>query len=173
MLNRIRSLLRPRFTEVDDLITPNAETQTDLANVTPLNPTPLPPTVNSMGKKAEEAVESLSAEFNNWYQIDLNTLFDAWLRVQEQPQDDNAITALFRAAHNLSGTGQIYGKPEVARLCRSLAKLVSRRKSRADSALIGLHIDACRAATSGPKGTDVAKEVCAALENEVAKLRAA
>lgn len=173
MLGRLKTLLRQRFSEADEPIAPICELAEPVATVTPLTPNPLPPRVGNMSERAEAAVSDLSSEFEDWLQVDLNALLDAWRRVQETPQNQSAAKDLFHAAHNLSGMGATYGRPEIGRLCRSLSKLMSRGNLRADTALIGLHVDACRAAKIGASGGDIASAVCEALEAEVSKLRAA
>ena len=173
MLDRLKSILRQRFADADAPIAPPVQDTPPTATVTPLTPNPLPPKIGSMGARAEAAVETLSDELGDWFQADITALFNAWQRVQIAANDKEAEESLFRSAHNLSGMGATYGKPEIGRLCRSLSKLVARGRLRSDFALIGLHIDACRAACSNTSDTETTRAVCNALEAEVAKLRAA
>lgn len=173
MLDYLKSLLRPRFeSEQDDAIS-TPEPAVDLATVTPLTPTPLPPKIGEMSDRAEAAIHELSGSLNDWFETDLLALYESWRRFEQSPRDDELLKDLFRASHNLSGMGATYGHPEVGRICRSLCKLISIRNPHTISMLASLHVDACRAMRSTSNPHQEANEICDALEAEVAKLRAA
>jgi len=143
------------------------------STVTELVPKPLLPKVSAMGDRAEEAVDALSENLEDWFAVDFNCLLTSWDRVNRHPQDKDAVDELFRASHNLAGAETLYKQPEVSRLCRSLVKLVKRGKLRSDQALMELHIDACRAISAGKHEDLESQKVCEALEAEVTKLIAA
>ena len=80
--------------------------------------------------------------------------------------------AVFTAAHNIKGAANSYGYPAIARLCGSLSRLLSDTRPGENSALINLHVEACRAAFNsigqGSDAQSIADAVCEALEKRVA-----
>ena len=76
------------------------------------------------------------------------------------------------ASHNIHGVAGSYGYPAISRLCGSLCTLLNDTHPGENSALINLHIEACRAAFvgvgSGDSAASVADAVCDALEQSVA-----
>lgn len=124
-----------------------------------------------IAEKAEAAIDSLSTQFDEWMRADLTKLRAAWADAQEQVTPET-YRKLFTAAHNIRGVAGSYGYPSISRLCGSLCTLVSASRPGERSALINLHIEACRAAfNSAEQGTgaqSVANAVCDALEAQVA-----
>lgn len=121
--------------------------------------------------QAEEAIDSLSDEFEGWMRGDLEKLRDAWTRAQAPGATAGDYRALYTAAHNIRGAASSYGYPSVSRLCGSLCTLLGATRPGDNSALINLHVEACRAAVAaGPHGDgseSVADAVCEALEARV------
>lgn len=122
-------------------------------------------------ERAAAAVESLSSQFDQWMQTDLNKLRSSWADALAQDTPEN-YRALFTAAHNIRGVAGSYGYPAISRLCGSLCSLLGSSKPGDNSALINLHIEACRAAHTsvGRDGAtqSIANAVCDALESRVA-----
>ena len=121
---------------------------------------------------AENAVESLSDQFESWMRADLDQLVDAWSEARKPGATAEQYRAIFTAAHNIKGAANSYGYPAIARLCGSLSQLLSETCPGENSALINLHVEACRAAFNsigqGNDGQSVADAVCEALEERVA-----
>lgn len=126
---------------------------------------------------AETAVDSLADEFEGWMRNDLDKLRAAWLAAMEPGASADEYRAVYTCAHNIRGAATSYGYPAVSRLCGSLCALLGGTRPGENSALINLHIEACRAAVSaGPQGEgseSVADAVCEALERRVAEKVAA
>ncbi len=125
---------------------------------------------------AEEAVGSLTGQFDTWMKADLDRLVEAWRAAREPGATPEQYRSVFVAAHNIRGVANSYGYPAIARLCSSLSDLLSDTKPGENSALINLHVEACRAAfhSIGQSGgaSTVADAVCDALEQRVAAKRA-
>lgn len=131
-----------------------------------------------MESQAEEALDALTEEFEGWMRNDLEKMRDAWRVAQKPHANADDYRTLYTCAHNIRGAATSYGYPAVSRLCGSLCDLLGGTRPGENSALINLHIEACRAAVSaGPQGEgseSVADAVCEALEDRVAlKLAAA
>lgn len=152
----------------------------------PPEPLPVPETDDSpvfaadpqeLVAQAETAVESLSDEFEGWMRDDLEKLRAAWKVALEPGSAADEYRAVYTCAHNIRGAAASYGYPAVSRLCGSLCTLLSGTRPGENSALINLHIEACRAAVAaGPQGEgseSVADAVCEALERRVAEKVAA
>ena len=173
MIDHIRSLLRQRLETPESLPASAAEFAADGSNITPFSPDTLAPKIGAMGERAEAAVNDLSSDLDQWFEVDVDTLIDAWKQTQGEHPGQQAIKVFFQAAHNLSGMGATYGRPHVGRACKTLSKLISSGNLSEHAALIGLHIDALRAVRSSSHHTDIPTEICDALETEIAKLKAA
>lgn len=131
-----------------------------------------------MESQAEEALDALTEEFEGWMRNDLEKMRDAWRVAQKPHANADDYRTLYTCAHNIRGAATSYGYPAVSRLCGSLCDLLGGTRPGENSALINLHIEACRAAVSaGPQGEgseSVADAVCEALEDRVTlKLAAA
>ncbi|RAN34916.1 hypothetical protein HY11_02665 [Hyphomonas pacifica] len=126
-----------------------------------------------MGALAEAAVDDLSGQFEAWMQMDLNRLKDAWAAAQESDATPEDYRNLYTCAHNIRGVAGSYGYPAISRLCGSLCTLLSDTAPGENSALINLHVEACRAAHTsigrGESSQSVADAVCDALEQRVAR----
>ena len=125
-----------------------------------------------MEAQAEEALDALTEEFEGWMRNDLEKMRDAWRVAQKPHANADDYRTLYTCAHNIRGAAPSYGYPAVSRLCGSLCDLLGGTRPGENSALINLHIEACRAAvTAGPQGEgseSVADAVCEALEKRVA-----
>jgi hypothetical protein len=125
-----------------------------------------------MADRAEAAVDSLSGQFETWMTADLDKLVAAWRDAQAPDAPPEAYRAVFTASHNIHGVAGSYGYPAISRICGSLCTLLNDTHPGENSALINLHIEACRAAFvgvgSGDSAASVADAVCDALEQSVA-----
>jgi len=125
-----------------------------------------------MENQAEEALDALTEEFEGWMRNDLEKMRDAWRIAQKPHANADDYRTLYTCAHNIRGAAPSYGYPAVSRLCGSLCALLGGTRPGENSALINLHIEACRAAVAvGPQGEgseSVADAVCEALEKRVA-----
>ena len=126
----------------------------------------------TLANLAEEAVDSLSSQFEAWMRGDLAQLVSDWQVAQKPGATAEHYRAVFTAAHNIKGAANSYGYPAIARLCGSLSRLLSDTRPGENSALINLHVEACRAAFNsigqGSDGQSIADAVCEALEARVA-----
>lgn len=120
---------------------------------------------------AEEAVDALEGLHDEWVKNDLERLVSAWRAVQDRNFDRAELSALKLAAHDLKGMATTYGHPAISRLAFSLCRLMENGVAAEQSALINLHIEACRAAYieggAAEGGDAIAKSVCIALEAQV------
>ena len=125
-----------------------------------------------LGSLAEDAVDSLSSQFETWMRGDLDELVRAWGVARETGATSEDYRAVFTATHNIKGAANSYGYPAIARLCGSLSRLLGDTKPGENAALINLHVEACRAAFNsigqGSDGQSIADAVCEALEARVA-----
>tara|TARA_R110000787_G_scaffold47716_12_gene115618 strand:+ start:1029 stop:1589 length:561 start_codon:yes stop_codon:yes gene_type:complete len=156
-------------------------TTPDISRVIKIRPpelTPEEPVVaasvdpEDLADKAEAAVDSLSEQFDAWMSADLDKLIAAWAAANSPDATPEEYRAVFMAAHNIRGVAGSYGYPAISRLCGSLSTLLSDTHPGENSALINLHVEACRAAFVGVGKGDsselVADAVCDALEQTVA-----
>jgi chemotaxis protein histidine kinase CheA len=74
-------------------------------------------------KRAEQAMETLKAEFSDWLAEDLRVLFAARAHYAEKPQSE-ARAALLRAAHDIKGQAATFHYPLIARVAGSLSKMI-------------------------------------------------
>ena len=173
MLDQLNALLRQRLKDDNDVETAGPVDEQVPSKVTPFTPAPASPKLGDMSDRAEAAVDELSETLKDWFETDLRVLFEAWQHFDEAQTVSPSIKQVFHAAHNLSGMGDTYGEFEIGRICRSLCKLINSGISNRNIALARLHIDACRAINSSKGTTENADAICAALETEVEKQRAA
>nr|WP_321362141.1 Hpt domain-containing protein [uncultured Hyphomonas sp.] len=125
-----------------------------------------------LGSLAEDAVDSLSSQFEAWMRGDLDVLVNTWSVARGANATAEDYRAVFTAAHNIKGAANSYGYPAIARLCGSLSRLLRETRPGENGALINLHVEACRAAFNsvgqGSDGISTADAVCEALEERVA-----
>lgn len=170
MLNNFKSLLR-QHQVTEDVESPSMQrVEPAPDNVTPLTPQPLPTLIGSMGDRAQAAIDELSVTLNDWFEADFQRLISSWKRLEASKNNGKDWQDLFRAAHNLAGMGETYGRPVIGRLCKSLANLLEHQSNSSNIELISLHIDACRATYAAGQKDGCLDEVCEALESEVRKL---
>jgi chemotaxis protein histidine kinase CheA len=93
-------------------------------------------------KRAEAAVDSLKGNFQDWIGDDVEKLTAARDRFAKSP-DETARDDLFRSSHDLKGQGQTFGFPFVARVARSLCRMLEGLTVKAvPLGLVDAHVDA-------------------------------
>lgn len=99
-------------------------------------------------KRAEAALASMSAEFGDWLETELDELDQARNAARAEGLASPAGEALYRRAHDLKGQGATYGYPIVSRLAGLLALLLESEAGRSDASmpLVDAHVNAIRAA---------------------------
>src|SRR6185295_13460610 len=74
-------------------------------------------------KRAEEAMEALKSEFNDWIAGDVKKLMAVRARYSDSPDADTRAT-LLRTAHDIKGQAPTYNYPLIARVAASLSRMV-------------------------------------------------
>lgn len=123
--------------------------------------------------KAEAALKSLSGNFAEWLQDEVNKLEAARQRVRAEGQTPETSENLYLRAHDLKGLGATYEYPLVTRIAGSLCKLIDDPVKRVDApmGLVDAHIDAIKAAVKGGIQTDThptGQQLVQELEQQVA-----
>ncbi len=129
------------------------------------------------GARADDALKSMSASFEQWLDGESARLQAARVEAQRLGWSDEALDPVLRSAHDLKGMGATYGYPLVTQLGASLCRLIEteagRRAARANPALVNAHVDALRAVIRDRITTNadpVGRAIVSALEARVAAL---
>lgn len=95
--------------------------------------------------RAEAAVDTLKAEFNDWAGSDVAALGGARDSFAANPSPETA-GALFRASHDIKGQAATFDFPLIARIAVSLCKLIEELKASEalPLALVDAHVAAIR-----------------------------
>lgn len=95
-------------------------------------------------EKAEEALQALSVNFNDWMAEEAGVLSSSRDAVRVRPADPKARDKLFEAAHDLKGQAGTLGYPLAAEVCASLCRLLEScgDRCRIPPRLIDQHVDA-------------------------------
>lgn len=98
--------------------------------------------------RAEAALKSLSGQFSQWLQDEIDKLDASRARVGAEGWTPETAEAIYFRAHDLKGLGSTYDYPIVTRLGGSLCRLLEDKSKRltAPMALIDAHIHAIKAA---------------------------
>jgi hypothetical protein len=125
--------------------------------------------------KAEAALKSLSGNFSEWLQDELNKLEAARQAIRVEGLTPQTAEGLYFRAHDLKGLGATYEFPLVTRIAASLCRLIDDPDTRmaAPMFLVDAHIDAIRAAVRDDIKTDthpVGKILITELERRVAEI---
>ena len=106
--------------------------------------------------RAEAALKSLSGQFAEWMQDELNKLDAARTEVKAQGMIPQTAEVLYMRAHDLKGLGATYEFPLVTRIAASLCKLIDNPDTRTSAPLylVDAHIDAIKAAVRDGIKTD-------------------
>ena len=121
--------------------------------------------------RAEAALKSLSGQFSQWLQDELNKLDAARSDVRSRGMTPETSEVLYMRAHDLKGLGATYEFPLVTRLAASLCKLIDNPATRTQAPLllVDAHIDAIKAAVRDDIRTDehpVGKALAEELESK-------
>lgn len=106
---------------------------------------------------AEQALEQLSVNFDDWIATESRQLSKSRDDARAAGYSESTLTELFQAAHNLKGQATTLGYPLADEICASLCRLIDKTsdKARLPLQLIDQHVDAVRALVAeGAKGTD-------------------
>lgn len=126
--------------------------------------------------KAEEALKSMSAQFGQWLQDEIDKLEMAHQAIRDEGLNTETAEQLYFRAHDLKGLGSTYEYPLITRIAGSLCRLMDEPGKR-DTTPINLlfaHIDAIKACVRDKIQTDehpVGKVLAEALEAEVSQYR--
>ena len=98
--------------------------------------------------RAEAALKSLSGQFAQWMQDELDKLEAARADIRAKGMTGETSETLYMRAHDLKGLGATYEFPLVTRIAASLCKLIDNPETRAAAPLplVDAHIDAIKAA---------------------------
>jgi chemotaxis protein histidine kinase CheA len=98
--------------------------------------------------KAEAALKSLSGNFAQWLNDEINKLDAARLQVGTEGRTQESMENLYLRAHDLKGLGATYGFPLITRIGASLCRLIDDKEKRPEAPmhLVDAHIQAIKAA---------------------------
>ena len=74
--------------------------------------------------RAEQALASLSGEFNDWMRIECDRLSNAHATIQREGLNGENREELFRAAHDIKGGAATFGYPTAAAAAESLCRII-------------------------------------------------
>ena len=122
--------------------------------------------------KAEAALASLSGNFAQWMQEELQKLEVARQAIRVEGLTAQTAEGLYFRAHDLKGLGATYEFPLITRITASLCRLIDDPATRQEAPmfLVDGHIDAIRAAVRDEIRTDthpVGKVLIVELERRV------
>jgi hypothetical protein len=127
--------------------------------------------------RAEQAVQTLSVEFDDWMREELARLIEARRCAREANLAEDDLVALHVVAHDIKGAGATYNFPLATLIAKSLCNLLEseerREKARSRPALIDAHIDAIRAIVGARVRSHqhhIGGELLAELERQVDEL---
>ena len=106
--------------------------------------------------RAESALKSLSANFDQWMVEELARLEAARERIRAEGYNAATAENLYMRAHDIKGLGSTYGYPLVTRIGSSLCDLLHDPETRlaAPVALVEAHVDAIAASVRRNIRTD-------------------
>ena len=106
--------------------------------------------------RAEAALKSLGANFDQWMMDELTRLETARERIRAEGYNAATSENLYMRAHDIKGLGSTYGYPLVTRIGSSLCGLLHDAEARqaAPVALVEAHVDAITASVRRDIRTD-------------------
>ena len=122
--------------------------------------------------KAEAALKSLSVNFVQWLNDEINKLEAARATVRADGATHENMEYLYLRAHDLKGLGATYGFPLITRIAGLLCRLIDDKSKRLDAplGLIDAHVDAIKVAARDSIKTDddpVGKSLVQDLEDRI------
>lgn len=118
--------------------------------------------------RAEQALEDLSVNFDEWMQNETDRLVETRDDAIQAGFAKDQLEAFYQAAHNLKGQACTLGYPFADEICASLCRLLDKTvdKSRMPVGLVAQHVDAVRAlvhekakGTENPKASILTKRL--------------
>lgn len=99
-------------------------------------------------QRAENALQSMSGEFETWLDEEITRVETAWDKASDLSDRESQLYSLYGYSHDLKGLATTYGYPLVTRYAASLCRLIATETSRqvAPAELIDAHVKACRTA---------------------------
>ncbi len=106
--------------------------------------------------RAEAALKSLSGQFSQWLNDELEKLDAARAEIKAKGMTAATSESLYMRSHDLKGLGATYEFPLVTRIAASLCKLIDNPDTRTTAPLylVDAHIDAIKAAVRDGIKTD-------------------
>ncbi|MGL4241039.1 MAG: hypothetical protein ACRCTI_08010 [Beijerinckiaceae bacterium] len=103
-------------------------------------------------RRAEQALQALSGQFNGWMEEAVRKLSDKWQEMLAEGPGAGRLAAFHRDAHDIRGQATTLGFPLASRVGASLCYILEEAPQQrigepAVRALIGQHVDAIRAIT--------------------------
>ncbi|NGX95547.1 MAG: Hpt domain-containing protein [Candidatus Afipia apatlaquensis] len=97
--------------------------------------------------RAEQALASLSGEFNDWMQVECDRLSAAYAAIASEGLNGENREELFRAAHDIKGGAATFGFPTAAAAAESLCRIIEHSPDLAQvpGELIKHHVNAIQA----------------------------
>jgi hypothetical protein len=125
--------------------------------------------------RAEAALAAMAVNFDEWLKIEITRMEVAMSAVQSQGRTEASMEALYHRAHDLKGLGATYGFPIISQIAGTLCRLIdsAERRMSAPMSLVGVHVEAIKAAARNGIRTDddpVGKALVRELEATVAAL---
>ncbi len=129
---------------------------------------------------AEQAMEKLSVNFDDWIEKESAHLSDARDKAKASGFAKEPLLELFQSAHNMKGQATTLGYPFADEICSSLCRLIDATKaSRLPELLVDQHVDAVGAlvregakGTGNPKASVLAKRLCDVTSEFLAQITA-
>lgn len=107
--------------------------------------------------RAEQALDNLSVNFDEWMRNEVFELVEARHDIQTKGLDEKTLDALFAVAHDLKGQAATLGYPFAGDICASLCRLIDACGLRAPlpQLLLDQHVDGVAAIVrEGARGMD-------------------
>lgn len=132
--------------------------------------------------KAEEALASLSGQFEDWLGEEIDKLEAAQETVRKNGYTPENAEALYFRCHDLKGLGTTYGYPLITRMAGSICKMLDdvEIRMKAPRLLVDAHLDAIRAVVrdkikedTHPVGKILAETLESRVRDHLDKLKAA
>lgn len=123
--------------------------------------------------RAQEAVDRLSARFDDWMTEEVRRMSDAWFACESADGSDETLETLHRCAHDLKGLGPTCGYPLIgelgAELCRLTGPAVRRGEIIFSPDLVREHAEAVQMALAARIRSSEAPEGSAMLSRLAAR----
>jgi chemotaxis protein histidine kinase CheA len=128
-------------------------------------------------QKAEEALATLTSEFNGWMQAECDLLETARTALHQRGPEPTTLSMLFRASHDIKGDAATLGYPLAGRLAGSLCRLLDHApdRNRIPLPLVDRSVEAIRAVVreeirdaGEPTASEIAEQLAILVEKFLA-----